>query len=234
MSLPSSYPGASAVDSGSSPQSTSPVVAPNTLAAKSPYLDVPKLVFDGDILILALFAVFFVLSLPRILGRFSRGIEWSRGHFLRSVRLSTRGTRRPTRSSPSDGPTQKGADLNTDDSHTLYSHTHILSGNDEKSTTFPPHVPTISSYLHFIATPLRYRLSPGYSLGQAFIVGIYGAILLYETFDKSDPFTDPVRAGYVAMGQIPFVFAFTAKNNILGSLVGLGYEKVRPIDFFQW
>ncbi len=35
--------------------------------------------------------------------------------------------------------------------------------------------------------------------------------------------------GLVAVAQLPFVFAFAQKNNIVGAILGYGYEKVRIV-----
>lgn len=51
-------------------------------------------------------------------------------------------------------------------------------------------------------------------------------LVLFATFDESDIFSDPKRAGYVAMAQIPIVVALATKNNVLTWLSGEGYEKV--------
>ncbi|KAF8880563.1 hypothetical protein BD779DRAFT_1788575 [Infundibulicybe gibba] len=46
------------------------------------------------------------------------------------------------------------------------------------------------------------------------------------------PFTDPVRAGWVAIAQVPFVFAFAAKNSVPGAFLGVGYEKLNFLHRF--
>lgn len=63
-------------------------------------------------------------------------------------------------------------------------------------------------------------------MGQALILGVYAAVLVYASFLGSNPFEDPTRMGYVAMSQIPIVYVLGTKNNVVGMSVGMGYEKV--------
>ncbi|KAJ3765256.1 hypothetical protein FB446DRAFT_625068, partial [Lentinula raphanica] len=39
-------------------------------------------------------------------------------------------------------------------------------------------------------------------------------------------FTDTVRFGWITASQLPFVYAFGTKNNVLGMFLGIGYEKI--------
>lgn len=50
--------------------------------------------------------------------------------------------------------------------------------------------------------------------------------MLYAGIYKSNPFTNPTRAGLVATSQVPLVFVVATKNNIVSALTGYGYEKV--------
>lgn len=54
----------------------------------------------------------------------------------------------------------------------------------------------------------------------------YMGIILFATFNRSNFFSDPKRAGWIAVAQIPIVVALASKNNILSWLSGQGYEKV--------
>jgi predicted ferric reductase len=56
-------------------------------------------------------------------------------------------------------------------------------------------------------------------VGYAVLIGI--GILLY-----SNPVTNAKRAGWIALSQLPVQFALAAKNNLVGLLVGKGYEKL--------
>jgi hypothetical protein len=213
MSLSTIRPDLAAVDSGS-PQ-------PPPAGAVAPPVNNLRLVFNGNIILLALFACFVVVSLPRAFARLSSG--WRQGHILRSLSGSRRnGT---GASSASSTGTNTRNDMKSDDSHTMHSHTDLTQRKND-SAAFPYHVPALSTLLYSIASPLKRRTVPGFSVGQTLILVIYSTILLYLVLYKSSTITDPERAGVVAMSQIPFVFAFATKNNFLGALVGLGYEKV--------
>jgi ferric-chelate reductase len=215
MSLPTFDQDLAAVDSGS-PQ-------PSTTAATPPPVNNLRLVFNGDIFLLALFACILVLSVPRAFARLTSG--WRQGHILRSVSTGNKRSRKAP--SSTDAYPGKGMDMKSDVSHTYYSHTNLVQHEKGRaSSAFPHHVPTISSIFHPIAFLLRRRIVPGFSIGQASILALYSGILHYLSLYKSNVFTDPERTGFVAMSQIPVVFAFATKNNLLGTLIGLGYEKV--------
>ena len=53
------------------------------------------------------------------------------------------------------------------------------------------------------------------------------AIVLYAGLYMSNPLAEPIRAGFVALSQIPVVVIFGTKNNLVGMLIGFGYERVR-------
>jgi ferric-chelate reductase len=213
MSLPIISRDLSAADSGS-PQSSPAAVA-------TPTVDNLKLVFNGDIILLVLFACFAVLSLPRAFARLSSA--WSQGHILRSLSDNRKNRKGPVVTSS----TEPGhhIEMKSDNWHTANSHTD-LAQRENANAAFPYHVPTMSTLLHPIASPFKRRTMPGFSLGQTLILVIYGTVLIYLSLYKSSTITDPERTGVVAMSQIPFVFAFAMKNNLLGAFVGLGYEKV--------
>jgi hypothetical protein len=68
---------------------------------------------------------------------------------------------------------------------------------------------------------------PGFSLGQVIILlGYFGILLATTVWDNSSPFVDVVRPGWIAVAQMPIIFALATKNNIIGMLLGTGYEKV--------
>jgi hypothetical protein len=213
---------------GHSSQLLASLVTANTLVtepSESSTVNNSKLVFDGDILILAIFACFVLLSLHRAYYYFFRGFEWLQGHILCYKSPDKWRNHYPSAA-------EKGVDTTRSKRlHTPHSDNHHLEERRRTSMFPPPHTPAISSILHPLASPFARRIIPGFSVGQATILGVYGGILQYESFYKSNIFTDPIRTGFVATAQIPFVFALATKNNLLGGLVGLGYEKViNPSD----
>ncbi|KAI6025945.1 hypothetical protein F5J12DRAFT_715422 [Pisolithus orientalis] len=211
-------------------------------------VDVLELVLHVDIFITAVAAVFALATLPRAFARLSRGAEWGCGHILRSARLDYRPSRRPPLPQSPPTPAEKltsmspeephatssaGHDgVTSEESHTCVSHTNLIrrpSTGKSAAKLLPPHVRAWSSVLPQVGNLLRYRLDSGFSVGQALVLGLYSAILIYPVFLKSDPFADPLRTGFVAMSQIPLVYMLGTKNNLLGMLLAIGYEKARNL-----
>ncbi|KAG1732109.1 ferric reductase like transmembrane component-domain-containing protein [Suillus lakei] len=179
--------------------------AATQLATSSyPAVDPFQLVFHIDIFLLALAGV-FALAKP----------------VMRSVQFP-----------PSGAPAADN--LTSDESHTLHSEAHLIRHPAAKKEgwSLPPHVRAWSSRVPTFANILRYRLDVGFSLGQALVLVIYSAALVYPGFFKSNPFADPLRTGFVAMSQIPVVYLLATKNNLLGMFLGLGYEKLNYIHRF--
>lgn len=69
-------------------------------------------------------------------------------------------------------------------------------------------------------------------MGTALLRALWAATLLYALLYRSDPFTDPVRAGYVALAQLPLVVTLAAKNNVPAWLLGTSYEKLNYLHRF--
>lgn len=137
----------------------------------------------------------------------------------------------------------------SDDGHSYSSHIHLfrsLSSASQNHLTrnvssvstisgrprrLPTHMASWSTMLPFIAAFFRTPIRPGLSVGKAAIMATYFVIIMYAGLHKSNPFTDPVRAGFVAMSQVPVVVLLATKNNVLGMFIGVGYEQVRYISF---
>ena len=66
-----------------------------------------------------------------------------------------------------------------------------------------------------------------YSIGRAILMTIYTGIICFGILYHNLPSFGPRRAGWLVVGQLPLVFALASKNNIVGFLLGVGYEKVR-------
>jgi ferric-chelate reductase len=227
MLFPPSYQLSPTIDGDSSQLLASSVTA---TTSESSTVNASKLVFNGDVLLLAVFFGFVLLSLRRAFARFSCVPEWLQGHTLWSTSPDKWRDRRPF---AEDKGINKKKSKRSQAPHSDMRHLEDRRRPSTTDTCVPPHAPAISSVLHPIASPLARRIMPGFSVGQAVILGVYGAILQYESFYKSNIFTDPIRTGFVGTAQIPFVFAFATKNNFMGALVGMGYEKViHPSDRF--
>ncbi|KAL4063459.1 hypothetical protein V8B97DRAFT_2020797 [Scleroderma yunnanense] len=207
-----------------------------------------RLVLHVNIFLLAVTAIFALSTLPRAFARFSCAVEWQRGYFLRSIRLTNRRPRRlppspPPHSAskvpaspPPDQPytaSSTGHDgITSEESHTYVSHSNLIkrpTTSKAAGNALPPHVRAWSSILPPVGNLLRYRLDSGFSAGQALVLGFYSVVLVYPVFLKSDPFSDPLRTGIVAISQVPLVYMLGTKNNLLGMFLAMGYEKLNYI-----
>lgn len=195
------------------------------------------LVYHADILIFGIILIFTLASLPRAYARFSRRSEWSQGHILRSV-VHLPSTRPKINlnlslSYPVDPQKASFVDFDPADSSTTceplpyQNRVRLAFVVDEKALPMIPNRdPTASSLLHHVTSLFRHRIHDNYSVGQILLMLAYISIIFYVSFYKSNPFTDPHRAGFVITSQIPFVYALATKNNIIGMMVGVGYEKL--------
>ena len=178
-------------------------------------------------LFIALLAMYAIIRLPRLFFLLRIPSEWKNGHILHYTPY--RPKRRLVQAIHSTYPPPKVNQTN--ESHTLYSHAHHVQRLTEKGVPVtmdpPPHIPACIKPLRPLLTPLRARISSGFSVAQLLVVSIYFCSLFYAAVYKSNIFTDSGRTGWICIGQMPFVFIFTQKNNILGSILGYGYEKVR-------
>ncbi|ESK95201.1 putative iron reductase [Moniliophthora roreri MCA 2997] len=195
-------------------------------------VDSELLMFHIDIMLLSLVAFLVLLRLPRALARFWNISEWTKGHFLWYKRFPTSPSRVLWRNN--NGQLYTGGDHTTESSHTL--HGQQLQRISDKGTPLPVSYPP-----HFVSTPALFRptlklfhkrVTPGMSFSHLFLMSVYLAVLVFPAFWKTNAFTDPVRFGWLAVGQYPFVFAFATKNNILGALMGAGYEKLNFMHRF--
>jgi len=192
-------------------------------------------VFNVTLFFLACFALFAIFTWPRLFTRFSRGAEWSRGHFIYH---STKPKRRPpvVRRRPTvSGPRyEKGRVPNSDDDHTTFSHVGLVRREATHDATFslPPHCRSWSGINQKTSAILGFQPFDGYSLGQCLILICYSAIAIFASLYKSNPFREYVRTGFVSTAQIPIVFALATKNNVIGRFLSMGYEKVRAAPEF--
>ncbi len=119
----------------------------------------------------------------------------------------------------------------SDDSHISCTHPQKNQRLDDKglivANAVPPHITACPRLLRPLLSLFRMRVGSGFSVGQSVIVAIYFACVAYASFYHSNIFTDKRRTGWVATSQMPIVFLFAQKNNVIGSVLGYGYEKVR-------
>ncbi|KAJ7678192.1 hypothetical protein DFH06DRAFT_568132 [Mycena polygramma] len=211
------------------PMPSSSVVANSTSYSTT---DASAFVYHIDIFILALAATVWLFTLPRALARFFwRYSEWSNGHFLHHVA-------RPSRA-PRVVMTPRGAYLTTKELDSELSHSHVKHARRVNSkgapihVSYPPHVATTMPLLRPLTAPLSTRISPGFSFAQLLVLLVYMSVLIYPLFvATTGPFVDFDRPGWIAISQLPFLILFASKNNVLGMMLGHGYNSLNFIHRF--
>ncbi|KAI0328757.1 iron reductase [Cubamyces sp. BRFM 1775] len=235
--------------------------APAQVHAASSSVDDAELVLNVDIFLLCALAIFVLLLLPRAAIRFTHKREWVDGHFLRSTVIQTPVSvvRKPSKRDaviapvdpahipvPKQAPTYAAYEFDdtekwantTDASHTFASHADLIrkastaSGRERRRQNVPTHMPGWSTMLPTIAAFLRTTIRPGLTIGKLFVELTYFAVLLYAGLYKSNPLTQPVRTGFVAVSQIPIVVALGTKHNVVGMMIGFGYERLNYLHRF--
>ncbi|KAF9527245.1 hypothetical protein CPB83DRAFT_856618 [Crepidotus variabilis] len=197
------------------------------------------LVFHVNLLIISVIAAIAVVRLPRAFALFGTPREWIDGHFLRYVPY------KPSRQFVQAAhltyppPDKEYTDSSSDDSHSSSGYSYRVQPQRLTVTglpvevQYPPHVAAWFKPLRPVLTTLRIRIAPGFSVGQFIILTIWFYSLVYATFFDSNIITDNSRTGWIAVGQLAFVYAFAQKNNILGGMLGYGYEKVNFLHRFS-
>jgi len=109
----------------------------------------------------------------------------------------------------------------------LLRNTSSASGRVRRPYHNPPvHMPGWSSMLPRVDAFFRFPLRPRISMGKALILLGYSILMFYAGLYKSNPFTQPIRAGWVAASQVPVIVVLATKNNIIGMMLGVGYERL--------
>jgi ferric-chelate reductase len=225
-------------------------------------LDPFLFVFHIDLLLLCLFGLYVVLTIPRALVYIFQPTDIFNGFFLRAgsglPRMahggdpfarsdSTRGTK-PMRSisvranqiapSPIDmpedgvlkggtwksplGPASPPALIIPQRTAAKLTRRHLTTRHRA-----PTRVPRWSTIIHpTISYVLNCRIAPGFSFGKLLVLLAYAIVVAYATLFGSDPFTDPLRAGWVCVSQIPIALALVGKTNLLSWTSGVCYQKV--------
>ncbi|RPD56546.1 incomplete iron reductase [Lentinus tigrinus ALCF2SS1-7] len=126
----------------------------------------------------------------------------------------------------------------TDVSHTYVSHADLLrkgstaSGRERRRQNAPTHMPGVSTMFPATAAFLRKTIRPGLTIGKSIILVSYSAIMLFAGLYMSNPLSEPVRAGFVAVSQVPVIVILGSKNNLVGMLIGFGYERLNYFHRF--
>ncbi|KIM41657.1 hypothetical protein M413DRAFT_409883 [Hebeloma cylindrosporum] len=196
-----------------------------------------SIVFSINMFLIAFVTLFAIVRLPRLFSLLRIPSEWKNGHILRYApyrpyRPSVQATHNehPPHSSPEDHEPEP------DEAHALNPHTHHVRRFTHEGTLItmdlPPHIPACIKPLRPLMTPLRARIAPGFSVAQMLVISVYFYSLLYPAFYHSNIFTDSARTGWICIAQMPFVFLFAQKNNVVGWIIGYGYEKLNFIHRF--
>lgn len=192
-----------------------------------------QLLFHVDILLLSFLGLCFLIAVPRMLARLGRMSEWTDVLYLRSYRDGSsgrRGSSEDTLRRPRIDKTYSELTVNKRESQAEVIEVQPMGSSRQTLSlpvqTPPKHVPTLSTIFPGISWLLSMSVRPGYTVGKLLLMLAYLGVMLYAGIYKSNPFTNPTRAGLVATSQIPLVFVVATKNNVVSALTGYGYEKV--------
>ncbi|KAJ6466919.1 hypothetical protein C8R45DRAFT_1219257 [Mycena sanguinolenta] len=193
-------------------------------------VDVSAFVYHVNIFILALAAAVILCKLPRALARLWRTAEWTNGHFFHRV---AHPTPLPKVVMLSRGESSKKQQ--SDISHTTFSHVKHARRVDARGVpvrvSYPPHIAACTPLLRPLASPLGTRVSPGFTIAHLMVCLVYLSILVYPlSVATAGPFVDLDRTAWIAISQLPLVVLFASKNNLLGMMLGNGYNS---LNFFH-
>lgn len=221
---------------------------PSTSVPPAPTVDPESLVYRLDVFFLIVLLIFAVFNAPRAIARFARRSEWYQGHFLYSAPI----LRKPRINLNTNSiylhsdPQKTVLDLDGESTENMHSQSvpylpyQLTLGEKVPppypwTSVVPPvpsrqtwHMPMLSSLVPPIASVLHHRVHDNYSLGQVLLMAGYTIIIFYAGLYQSNPFVDYTRSGWVGISQLPFIYILATKNNVIGMLIGVGYEKVRP------
>lgn len=229
--------------------------------SSSNHIDPFIFVFHIDVVLLGLFALYVVFTIPRALVYFFQPSEFLNGFFFRSGSLNvahrsytlgrsgTTKSTKPMRSistrtnqnvrTPIEklgddagggggswktplGPASPPALIIPRLTGAGLTRRHIA-----KRHHAPTRVPRWATIVHpSVSYVLNLRIAPGFSLGKLVVILAYTTVVLYAFLYHSNPITDPVRAAYVVMSQIPIVVALAGRTNCLSWISGVSNQKV--------
>ena len=188
-----------------------------------------------NILILVLFAIFFVAMLPRVISARLAPRARFTGFFLLSGggSANTPPARRPAENLQHD----------EDDTQTLHNNNPFEDGQsmamprDVAPVVFgtpggiggtgPMRVRSLLSLHPLLGAIANYEPLPGWPLRKLVVFLVYFGIYLYAGLYRNNPFASPYRSAVLGVSQIPLVIACVMKNNFIQYLTGVAYEKVR-------
>ena len=169
------------------------------------------LVYWLDIGLFGVLALFFLAAIPRSFGRLA-SFSLSKGLILRAGSSYT----------PDNYPAKKPNALYNPNRYP----THEFGGQGRYANTPPIHVKALSSIMFPISSFFSRSFTPDKTYGKIALSLIYIGGILVSVFYASDPLAHPARLGLIAVSQIPVVVVLGTKNNSVGMLLSIGYERV--------
>ncbi|KAF9066485.1 ferric reductase like transmembrane component-domain-containing protein [Rhodocollybia butyracea] len=112
------------------------------------------------------------------------------------------------------------------DSYDLYGEKATVQRTPEVKGSYPPHVLNHVASLRPMLKLMHARVNTGVPFSHVLVMAIWLGAVVFPAFYMTNAFTDPERFGYITASQLPFVYAFGTKNNVLGMFLGVGYEKI--------
>lgn len=182
--------------------------------ALTPSISNSNLVYGLDMFILGIIFIFFLFNVPRAL----MYIANHRSHVFQDYVLRSTAQSRMSRT-----PLELTRKSTKKEEQWSFPLPTLGSGAAPKQ---PWHFPMHLSRRHPAACFMQCRIVGHYTVVQVFLMAGYSGAILYASFYASNVFSHPKRIGWVITSQIPFVYAFATKNNVIGLLSGVGYEKV--------
>jgi ferric-chelate reductase len=175
------------------------------------------LVLHIDLLIASFFALFAVFTFPRLFVRFSRRSEWFSGLLLHTYPFTNVQKQHQAMSALNDATSSSGL---------RQPHVAQKAVRDNDFKLPSRRIPSWSSRFYIISTIFGREVATGYSIGRLIILLGYFCIILYAGIYKDNPFRYWIREGIIAASQVPIVYALATKNNVFGTFLAVGYEKV--------
>ncbi|KAH9935347.1 ferric reductase like transmembrane component-domain-containing protein [Fomitopsis serialis] len=205
-------------------------------AAAPPKLNSTAFFFEYDVILLFVVGLFVLLALPRMIARFMRSSEWFAGCFFHSVKIPrpSKFTTYPGGSglSFSEKMVSSRADVESVYSRSEDMHTVNMAVGSGAPKNPPAYIPSWASLFPTGAKVLSTKIRPGYSLGVVVLMMGYLAVYMYSALFDVNLFTSPARLGDIAVSQMPTLYVLATKNNVLGTLIGKGYEKLNSLHRF--
>ncbi|KIL63824.1 hypothetical protein M378DRAFT_127307 [Amanita muscaria Koide BX008] len=197
-------------------------------------------VVNLDIFICAALGLAILLRLPRGLGRFWKSSEWLNGHILRGTKVWKQDKTFGRPSTPLHRESSTGSkfsargkeDIELESWDNIHIQPYRPPQQDSKAGHYPPHITTCPSALWPLSNALYKPIFSQYSNIQVLIMLAYATFLAFAFAFRSNPFQDPNRGSFLAVAQLPFLFAFSTRNNVIGWLMGLGFQHFNYLHRF--